>query len=156
MATLVLLLQLFSAATLVFSGTLVANLMAGTLARQVRQVGVMKAMGAASGQIVALYFAFVFLVAATAVAVGLPLGALLARAFADFAAGQLNLGVSSFAVPAWVFLVVALIGLGWPLLAAAGPVVSAARRGVREAVPGQWPAAVYGKSVGPVLLPDPR
>ena len=134
MATLVLLLQLFSAATLVFSGTLVANLMAGTLARQVRQVGVMKAMGAASGQIVALYFAFVFLVAATAVAVGLPLGALLARAFAGFAAGQLNLGVSSFAVPAWVFLVVALVGLGWPLLAAAGPVVSAARRGVREAV----------------------
>ena len=134
MATLVLLLQLFSAATLVFSGTLVANLMAGTLARQVRQVGIMKAVGATSGQVIALYFAFVFFVAAVAVAAGLPLGALLARVFAGFATGQLNLGASSFAVPAWVFLIVALVGLGWPLLAAAGPVVRAARRSVREAV----------------------
>ncbi len=134
MATLVLLLQLFSVVTLVFSGTLVANMTAGTLARQTRQIGVMKAVGAFFGQIAALYFAFILLVCGVAVVAGLPLGAGLARAFAGFAAGQLNLDVGSFAVPAWVFLVVALIGIGWPLLAAAGPVVRAARRNVREAI----------------------
>src|SRR5262249_9515935 len=69
-----------------------------------------------------------------------PLGMLgarpLCRAFAQF----LNFDVTSFAVPAWVYVMVLAVGLGVPLLAAAWPVWKGSAISIREAL------ATYGVS----------
>jgi putative ABC transport system permease protein len=64
-------------------------------------------------------------------AVGLPLGVLLAQTFADFASQHLNLVITSGAVPWTVLALAAGLGLGVPLLAAAVPVLRAARMPAR-------------------------
>jgi putative ABC transport system permease protein len=135
MKTMLAVLQAFSALALTLSGTLAANVMAALLAKQVRQVGIMKAIGATTSQVAGLYLAFVLPLALAAVALGMPAGSALARWFAAFVADQmLNLDVRNLAIPARVVVGEALIGIGVPLIAAAVPIVRAARVTAREAI----------------------
>jgi putative ABC transport system permease protein len=155
MATLLLLLTVFSLLALILNGALVANLLAGLLARQVRQIGVFKAVGATSWQIAGIYLRFVLLLATVAVVLGVPLGVAGARAFAAFAATQLNLELASLAIPPMSFALVVGIGLGWPLLATIIPVMRAARMTARAALQSAGvlsPVATSGWRVLPPLL----
>ncbi|HVR40227.1 MAG TPA: ABC transporter permease, partial [Thermoanaerobaculia bacterium] len=74
MDTFLFLLGAFGALTLVLSAVLVANMIHALLAEQVRQVGVMKAIGATTRQIIALYLGQVSILAILALALGVPLG----------------------------------------------------------------------------------
>lgn len=132
--TLLTLLLIFSFLALILSGALTANLMAAVMAKQTRQVGIMKSTGATAWQVAELYLRLVFALSVVAVAVGIVLGTVLGRAYAGVAAEQLNLIVMSRGVPLWLFVVEALVGVGVPLLAAAVPVTRAARRPSREAL----------------------
>lgn len=134
MNAMMALLSSFSLFALALAGAIAASVMAATLARHARQIGVMKAVGATSGQIAGMYFAFVAVLAGSAGLAGVALGVAGARAFAVEIAGQLNLAVASLAVPTSTLAVEALLGLGVPLLAAAVPVVRAARRPANEAI----------------------
>ncbi|NOK80928.1 MAG: ABC transporter permease [Chloroflexi bacterium AL-W] len=156
METLLLLLQVFSLLAFLLSGTLVAMMMSGLLARHVRQIGIIKAIGATSKQIAGMYLGFVLIIAVGAVIVGIPIGTLIARAFATLTMEQLNLEVSSWAIAGWVFGLVALLGVGCPLLIALGPVFSAVRMSAHEAIqqPGIQPPTKR-LSVNLVLLRFP-
>ena len=134
MGTMLLVLQLFSAVALVLSGALAANVIAATMARQVRQIGVLKAIGATTRQIAGIYLTVTLLPALVAVALALPIGAVAARAFAMFAAEHLNLVVADASIPLAVIALQLGLGLGVPLLAAAVPVVRVARTPVRVAL----------------------
>lgn len=125
-----LLLLAMGALALGLSAFLVVNTVSSLLAQQVRQIGVMKAIGGTAGQLERLYVVTVAIYGALAIAVGLPATAAGTRWFADFAAEILNFRVSSYAPPAWVVLVEIAVGLLVPLLAAAPPV----RAGVRMSV----------------------
>lgn len=161
MNTLLLLLLIFSALALLLSGALTANVMAAQMAKQTRQIGVMKAVGASSAQIAAIYLGGVSLVAVIAVTVGIPLGAVLGCAYASFAAEQLNLIVKSWQISLWLYLLVALVGIGVPLLAALLPILRAVRRPARESLQDsgiQTPTASSRKSAffGRFLTRDRR
>ncbi len=135
MKTMLAVLQAFSALALTLSGTLAANVMAALMAKQVRQVGLMKAIGATTAQVAGLYLSFVLPLAAAGVALGVPAGSALGRWFATFVADQmLNLDVRSLAIPARVIVGEVLVGAGVPLVAAAVPVLRAARTTAREAI----------------------
>lgn len=127
MAAMLGLLQVFSLLALGLSATLAAMVMAALMAKQVRQVGILKALGASTGQITRLYVSLVVLIAAAAVAPAMPVGALLGEQFVRFAAAQLNLQVASTAMPGWSLGLAALLGLGVPILGAAIPARRAAR-----------------------------
>lgn len=128
------LLTAFCAMALVLSGVLVATSMAAMLARHVREIGVMKTIGARPAQLAIMYAGLVLGLGLVAVLVAAPLGTLGARALARMSANMLNLEVASEALPAWVYAVVVLGGLLVPLLAAAVPIVRASRLTVREAI----------------------
>jgi putative ABC transport system permease protein len=134
MGLLFLTMGLFGLLVLVLSSVLVLNFMTGLLAAETRQIGVMKALGASSGRIAAIYAVEALALGGAAVAIGFPAGAFggqeLTRAMADF----LNFDVASYAVPPWVALLAAASGIGIPLLAAAVPVWRASRVPVREAL----------------------
>jgi putative ABC transport system permease protein len=134
MTGMLFLLLAFSAMALVLSGVLVATSMAAMLSRQVREIGVMKAVGARTSQIAALYAVFVAVLGAVAVALAVPVGVAGALAFANFAAGMLNFTLASSAIPGWVFVVEVSAGILVPLVVAAVPIARGSSVTVREAI----------------------
>jgi putative ABC transport system permease protein len=129
-----LLLLSIGALALGLSAFLVVNTVSALLAQQVRQIGVMKAIGGSAGQLERLYVVTVAIYGALAVAIGLPATAAGTRWFSDFAAEILNFRVTSYSPPAWVVLVEIAVGLLVPLLAAAAPVRSGVRMSVVKAL----------------------
>ncbi len=123
MGMLLLAISSFGLLVLALSGVLVVNLLTALMASQVRQIGMMKAIGATRWQIARIYLGQAWLLGVAAVVLALPPGMLGARALCRYLAVFLNFDVSSFAVPFWVYALVALVGLVTPLLAAAYPVV---------------------------------
>jgi putative ABC transport system permease protein len=146
MRTMLLLLTAFGALALLLAAALTGTVMQATLARQVRQIGIMKAVGATRRQIGSLSLLHVLSIAVPATLIGVTLGALLGRQFAVFAASQLNLDVGSLAVPASALLLACILGLIAPLLAAVVPVLRATRVSVHEAISdaGAAPASAEG------------
>lgn len=134
MTTILLMMLVFAAMALLLSAILVASALAAMLARQVREIGVMKAIGARAGQLAGLYFVLVGLLGATAALLALPVGVLGARAFAGEIARMLNFTVASDAIPLWVFGAELLAGLLVPLAVAAVPIGRATRATVRQAL----------------------
>ncbi len=134
MTTMLLLLSVFSALALVLSGALAASVVGAFLARQARQIGAMKTIGARSPDIAAIYLAMIAALAAPAVVIGLGAGLLGARSFSAYAARQLNLDVASHAVGPPTLLAIVCVGLAVPLVAAAIPIARAARMPVQKAL----------------------
>ena len=122
MGMLLLAISSFGLLVLALSGVLVVNLLTALMASQVRQIGMMKAIGGSRGQIARIYLGQAFLLGVAAVVIALPIGVLGARALCRYLAVFLNFDITSFAVPVWVYALVAIVGLVTPLLAAAYPV----------------------------------
>lgn len=134
MTTVLVLLLAFAAMTLVLAGVLVANTLAALLARQVREIGVMKTLGATTAQLVAVYLMLVALIGLVAFALALPLGLAGTRVFSAAVAQLLNLSLEQPGPPLWVPGVQLAAALWVPIMVAAVPIWSACRVTVREAV----------------------
>ena len=124
----------FGLFALLLSGILVVNLLTALLASQVRQIGVMKAVGGTRWPIARIYLAQALLLGVAASVVAIPLGMWGSRVLCRYLAVFLNFDIASFSVPAWVYLLEGLVGLLAPLLAAAYPVARGTRVPVREAL----------------------
>ena len=124
----------FGLFVLAMSVVLVVNLLMAIMAAQVRQIGVMKAIGGSRGQVARIYFAQALLLGIAATVLALPLGMLACRALCRPFAGFLNFDITSFVVPVWVYGLTFAIGIVMPLLAAAWPVWKGSAISVREAL----------------------
>jgi len=131
---LLFLLQAFGSLSLILSTVLVATLMSATMARQVRQIGVMKAIGARRGQLAGMYLGGALLLGIIAVIVALPAGVAGARAYADFAARMLNFKIMDASIPFWAYALLILVGLLTPVVSAVWPVWKGSRVTAREAM----------------------
>ena len=131
---LLLAMSSFGLFVLGLSGIIVINLLTAMMASQVRQIGVMKAIGGTRGQIARIYFGQALFLGIAAVIVSIPLGIIGSRALCRYMAMFLNFDINSFAVPVWVYLLVALVGIVAPLIAAAYPVWRGTATPVRVAL----------------------
>ena len=134
MGMLLLAMSSFGLFVLLLSGILVVNLLTAMMASQVRQIGVMKAIGGTRWQIARIYFSQALFLGIAAVIVALPLGLVGSRALCQYMAVFLNFNIYSFAVPVWVYLLVAAVGIAAPLAAAAYPVWKGSGAPVRVAL----------------------
>lgn len=135
MRAVLLLFVIFAAMALVLSAILVAAALTAMLAKQVREIGVMKAIGARTAQVAGMYISMVLALGAASVALGLPLGLAAGRRFAEVIADDLlNFTIYSAAVPAWVYAVVLASGVLVPLLVALPTIMRGTRPTVREAI----------------------
>jgi putative ABC transport system permease protein len=134
MGALLLSMSSFGLFVLALSGILVINLLTSILAAQVRQIGIMKALGGSRWQLARIYLGQALLLGSAATLVALPLGMIGSRALCRYMAVFLNFDINSFAVPVWVYLLVVVVGLFTPLLAAAFPVWKGTRVPVRVAI----------------------
>jgi putative ABC transport system permease protein len=138
MAILALILGLF----------LVYNTITSIISRQINQIGILKAIGAGAGQVVAIYLINVFIYGFLALIIALPLGAIGARALGTYLLNSFNAnGTLAFSLvsPPSVLTQVAIALLS-PLLACVIPIYTGARITVREAI------STYGLDTRTALL----
>ena len=113
---------------------LIINTISALLAQQRRQVGVMKAIGARTAQIVGMYVVMVMLYGLLALVIAMPLGVVGARQVSRFVAGLFNFDLTTTRVPPATFLLQTAIGLTVPALASLAPLISSLRITAAQAV----------------------
>ncbi len=116
------------------SGFLVINIISAILSQQTRQIGIMKSIGARSGQVMRLYFMTAAFYGILALLIAVPLGSLGGWGLTVFMADFFNVELVGFTVSPQVVLIQAVIALLVPLLAAFFPVIFGTRITVREAI----------------------
>jgi putative ABC transport system permease protein len=123
--------------SLVLSGFLIINTLSAILTQHVRQIGIMKAIGAQVGQIALMYYVMVLFFGIFSLVISIPAGALGAVGLAGIFAGLLNFDVGSAQIDPQVVLVQIVISLAAPLLAATLPIIRGVHVTVREAISDQ-------------------
>ncbi len=131
---LLLILNALGLSALVLSGFLIVNTVNGLLAQQVRQIGMMKAIGARRGQLIGMYMAMLFVYGMLAFFVAAPAAAYMSGWTAQLLAGFINVDFPSLSVSPSVLVLEAVIALVFPLLAGIFPVIGGTRLTVRQAV----------------------
>ena len=132
--SLLLILGSLGLLSLVLSGLLVFNTVSAILSRQVQQVGIMKAIGAPQGDILAMYLGMIFVFSFVALIIALPVGMLGSRLLTLQLAHLLNIDVQSFGAPPRVLALELLMALLVPLVATLYPILGGTRITVREAI----------------------
>ena len=141
---LLVLLTVFSGVGLGVSSFLVMNTLLALLAEQVREVGIIKAIGGRRRQIVRLYLFAAGSYAVLGTLIGLGLGALLSWWLFGIVAHLGNVAASFRLAPRGLILGTA-VGLGVTLLAGLVPAWIGARTPVRQALHGYGISSVYGR-----------
>jgi len=141
---LLVLLTVFSCVGLGVSSFLVVNTLLALLAEQVREVGILKAMGGTRGQIVRLYLTVAILYGLAGTLLGLLLGAVGGYWLLRVVARLGNVEVPFRVAPRGVALG-AGVGLGVTLVAALIPAWIGGRTPVRAALNGYGISAAFGR-----------
>lgn len=134
MASLLFLMEAFGILALLLSGVLVSNMITSLLEKQIRQIGIMKSVGATTFQISALYLGIVAALSCLAMLLAIPLGLLAGRGYALLAASILNFNIYSYSVPSYIFLLEVSAGFFIPVLSSLVPILKSSRITVREAL----------------------
>jgi putative ABC transport system permease protein len=120
--------------SLFLSGFLLINTTSALLMQQVRQIGMMKSVGARNAQLIRLYFGMVLIFGVLSLAIAIPLAAIVSYAITRYLAGLINFDFVGFRIPLQVVALEIAVGLLVPLAAALYPVVSGVRVTVRDAL----------------------
>jgi putative ABC transport system permease protein len=124
----------FAFLILILGSILVAVSMATLMMKQVRQIGVMKTIGAGSTQMAAMYFMMMMAICLAALLIGVPLSRVAAAGLYNQIANLLNLEITDTSIPGWVLLTQIGSGIFIPLIAAAVPVIRGSRISIRKAL----------------------
>ncbi len=124
----------FGLLSLLLSCFLVVNLITGMLAGQVREIGIMKTIGARPGQLAWMYLGLAMVLGVVASVVAVPTAAIIGRWYAQFTADLLNFDTTGLAIPVWAIALQLMIGALLPVVAAAIPVSRGCRISVSEAL----------------------
>lgn len=131
---LFLVLSIMGGLILVLGLFLVYNTINAVIAQQVNQIGIMKAIGANTRQILGIYLLTVFIYGFLALVVAVPLGALGAYGINVFMLTFFNIDPGPFQVSPRAVLVQVAIALLAPLVASLIPIANGSRITVREAI----------------------
>jgi len=124
----------FGLLTLLVCGFLIVNLIAAMLAGQVREIGIMKSLGASSRQLAAMYLGMALLLGLVAALIALPASIAIGRAYASLKADLLNFSIDGYAIPWWAIALQIFVGMVLPVAAAAIPVLRGCRLSVSAAL----------------------
>ena len=131
---ILLLLNLLAYGSLLLSGFLVVNIINAILAQQIRQIGMMKSIGAQTGQMIAMYLGMVLLFGVLALLIAIPLATLVANQTTAYLAGFMNVDFQEARLSPDLLLLEIMIGIGLPLIAALFPIIGGTRITVRQAI----------------------
>ncbi len=131
---LTLILGVLGFLSLFLSAFLVINTITALLSQQVRQIGVMKAVGATASQITGMYLVLVSVFGLASLLIAAPAGVYATEWFIGFLAYFLNFKLPVFRIPPEVITLEVAMALLVPILAALYPIFAGTRMTVREAI----------------------
>lgn len=146
--------------TVLLSAFLIVNTITSLMTQQTRQIGIMKATGAGTGQILGMYVVLILAFGLVALAISIPLAGWLGYKVGGFMGSWLNFDLRSFTFYPETIIQQAIAALVVPLLAAIYPIMRSVNITVREAIsdyglggnPKKKSASV---SKGAVMIPRP-
>lgn len=127
------------ALTVLLSSSLIANTLNALLSQHLRQIGVMKLVGARSFQILGMYLVLILSFGVIASIIAVPLGSLAGYALAEFTADQVSINLQDFRFIPLAVLMQVSIALVVPLAAGFIPVNNGSKTKVRRAISGGRP-----------------
>lgn len=133
---LLALLGILSILALVLSVFLVINMISALLTQQQKQIGIMKAIGGSTLQIMELYYGSTLIFGLFSLAIAVPLGMVGANVLASGLAAMLNFEITRFTVPNEVILLQIGLAVLVPLIAATYPILVGTRVSAHEAMMG--------------------
>lgn len=119
---------------LLMSSLLVVNTISALISQQIRQIGVMKAVGGRTSQITAMYLVSMLIVGIIALIIAIPLGALWTRGAVGILAQIINFDITNYQISIQVILLQTFLSLVVPVISAMIPIYHGARVTVREAI----------------------
>ena len=126
---------------LILSSSLIVNTLNALLSQHLRQIGVMKLVGARSPQIIGMYLILILAYGLVALALALPVSGGAGYALAQMVTGFINAEILSFRVVPLAVILQVLIALLIPLVAGFIPVNTGSRINVRRAISSDRPGA---------------
>jgi len=132
--TVLVVLSILGLLSLCLSAFLIVNTISAMLAQQVRQIGVMKAIGAQTGQIMSMYLAMVVLYGLIALVVAVPLGIGGAYILSRLATDLLNFDLKRFDIPPQAIALQIAVGVIVPVLSSLYPFIAGLRVTAAEAM----------------------
>ncbi|MGC9357009.1 MAG: ABC transporter permease, partial [Anaerolineae bacterium] len=129
-------LSIMGVLVLFLSGALIANTMTALFNQHLRQVGVMKLVGARRIQIIGMYLVLISIFGFIALVIALPLSSWAAYELADLAAEIVNVQLQDFRVVPLAVVIQAVVAVLVPIGAGMQPVLKGSRVTVQEAIGG--------------------
>ena len=124
----------------ILSSSLIINMLNALLTQQLRQIGVMKLVGARSIQILGMYLSLITAYSLIALIVSIPLGAIAGNALAKYIAYMLGANISDVQIVPIAIIIQSLIAFLVPLGAGFFPVNRGAKINVRQAISNYRPS----------------
>ncbi len=131
---LVAVLLILGVLTVFLSGSLIANTMSALLTQHLRQIGIMKLVGARRFQVIAMYVVMIMSFGLAALAFAIPLGSVAAYGLLRFVSSIVNFVPQDFRIVPLSIVIQLAIGLAIPPVAGIVPVLKGSGITVQEAI----------------------
>lgn len=145
-----LILKIMGVMAMLLSSGLVINTISAILVQQVKQIGILRAVGATRRQVINTYLLYVIILGVLGLMIALPLGLIGSWGLANLAAYFLNFDLSNISLPWDVLAVQVTLSLVVPVGVALVPIFSSTRIPVYDAIYqyGLSNKGVFGKLEG--------
>ena len=131
---LLLILTIMGILAIILSGGLVVNTVSAILNQQLRQIGIMRSVGASRNQIVGMYLFNVLVFSILGLMVAYPLGLLGGYGLAKFAGSMVNFDLGKATLSLNVIILQTALGLLMPIGVALIPIFSGTKLSVYDAI----------------------
>lgn len=118
----------------VMAMVLISQLMSSILTQQIRQIGVMKAMGASRAHIFKIYVTYILGMSLVSIIIGLPLAILSGKAFSAFVAGIINFEILTTQMPISLYAIIIMLGFLLPVIFSLPALMKGIRISVADAL----------------------
>lgn len=133
-STMILILSAMGLMSLLLSGGLVSNTVSAILTQQIKQIGIMRSVGAPSEQITGMYLSSILIFSVLALFISVPLGMLGALGLSNWIAGLLNFNIQGVGLPPVVLVIQAGVGVAVPIVASLIPISRGMNISVYDAI----------------------
>lgn len=129
-----IILLLLGSMSVLLGVALIINSINNLMLQQTKYIGIMKAIGGRSHQLILMYMSFTIILGIIAFILALPLSALLGYQVSKLLAHMFNMSLSGFRIPPQLLLSLIISALLIPLLASIIPIIKSSKKSVYSAL----------------------
>lgn len=134
MKSLMFLLQMFGILILILSSSLIINMINSIMNKQIRQIGIMKAIGASNFQVISIYVSFVMILALIANIIAIPVGYHCGVWYSGFVAGLLNFNIFNPELNFHTYVFLIGLGICLPILISLYPIIKTSKTTIQKSL----------------------